>query len=459
MSKPINLLLVEDDLAVSEALAKLLSGENYNVLTAANFAEAVAGQREKQSEIVILGVQLGNEDGWFVFHALKELNPSLPIIVASAQPNRLRHDSASSANGVLEKPFAVEHLLVLLVRAMPQSLVKQRSSLAGCVTALLLGLLFPFMAAGASFQITDLKIQNEKAIVTWQGGVTATNQVQFRSSLNAQWQDMDVPTSGSSLTNIITAPSGFYRVISLPDVSASADKRAPSTPTGLTARAASCSQIDLSWIASTDSGQNATGVLGYNIYRNGIFLKQVLAPATSASDVGLMQSTTYTYTVLAVDNSRNASAKSSPASASTGSCGGIVNLPPVANAGADLSLTVGSSGTFTASGSSDPDGSINSYQWDFGDGGVGSGFSVTHTYSSLGVYTVRLTVTDNLGASASDTALVTVVALPDFTAPTAALTSPASGSTISSTITGAASASDNVGGSGVARVEVYNDNG
>src|SRR5882724_10166499 len=322
MLKPINLLLVEDDLAVREALAKLLSGENYNVLTAANFAEAVAGQRENQSEIVILDLQLGNEDGWSVFHALKELDPSLPIIVASAQPNRLQHPSASRASGVLEKPFDVALLLSLLARSIPHRLVRQRSRLVGCAAALLVGLLFPLMAAGAqSFQITDLKIQNQKAIVTWQGGGT-TNQVQFRSSLSAPWQDVDVPTSGSSLTNIVTAPSGFYRVLSMPDVSASADKRAPSTPTGLTARAASCSQIDLSWVASTDSGQNATGVLGYNIYRNSVFLKQVLAPATSASDVGLTPSTTYTYTVLATDNSRNSSAKSSPAVASTPSCGG-----------------------------------------------------------------------------------------------------------------------------------------
>src|SRR6266567_8196006 len=104
MSKPINLLLVEDDLAVREPLAKLLSGENYNVFVAANFEEAVAGQRDNQIEVVLLDLQLGNEDGWSVFHALKELDPGLPIIVASAQLNRLRHDSASRANSVLEKP-------------------------------------------------------------------------------------------------------------------------------------------------------------------------------------------------------------------------------------------------------------------------------------------------------------------------------------------------------------------
>src|SRR5882724_1873292 len=236
MSKSINLLLVEDDLAVREALVKLLSGENYNVFTAATFEEAVVEQRGSRIEIVILDLQLGNEDGWSVFHALKELDPSLPIIVASAQSNRLQHDSASRASGLLEKPFDVSFLLSLLVRAIPHRVVRQRSSRVGCAVALLLGLLFPFMAARAqSFHITDLKIQNEKAIVTWQGGGT-TNQVQFRSSLSAPWQDVDVPMPGSRVTNIVTAPAGFYRVISMPDVSASADKKAPSTPTGLTAR-------------------------------------------------------------------------------------------------------------------------------------------------------------------------------------------------------------------------------
>ena len=55
---------------------------------------------------------------------------------------------------------------------------------------------------------------------------------------------------------------------------------------------------------------------------------------------------------------------------------------------------------FDAAGSSDPDGGIVSYVWDFGDTNSGTGASVSHTYNSAGAYTVTLTVTDN-GANES----------------------------------------------------------
>jgi PKD repeat protein len=56
---------------------------------------------------------------------------------------------------------------------------------------------------------------------------------------------------------------------------------------------------------------------------------------------------------------------------------------------------------FDASGSSDPDGNISSFVWDFGDGNTGSGVTLSHTYSE-GTYTVVLTVTDIEGASATE---------------------------------------------------------
>jgi hypothetical protein len=57
--------------------------------------------------------------------------------------------------------------------------------------------------------------------------------------------------------------------------------------------------------------------------------------------------------------------------------------------------------SFDGSGSSDPDGSIASYDWSFGDSGTSSGATATHTYDAAGDYAVTLTVTDDQGASAS----------------------------------------------------------
>ncbi len=75
---------------------------------------------------------------------------------------------------------------------------------------------------------------------------------------------------------------------------------------------------------------------------------------------------------------------------------------------------------FNAGGSSDPDGTIASYQWTFGDNTpTGSGVSPTHTYASPGGYTVSLRVTDNEGASRSANTTVNVVPLPTSPTPTA----------------------------------------
>lgn len=57
---------------------------------------------------------------------------------------------------------------------------------------------------------------------------------------------------------------------------------------------------------------------------------------------------------------------------------------------------------FDASASSDPDGTITGYAWDFGDGATGSGQTVSHTYTTIGTFAVTLTTTDDQGATASD---------------------------------------------------------
>lgn len=88
------------------------------------------------------------------------------------------------------------------------------------------------------------------------------------------------------------------------------------------------------------------------------------------------------------------------------------NSAPIANAGADQSGTVNVALSFSAASSSDPGGSISSYAWNFGDGSSASGVSASKSYASAGTYTVTLTVTDNCGATASDSAVVTIASVP-----------------------------------------------
>ncbi len=69
--------------------------------------------------------------------------------------------------------------------------------------------------------------------------------------------------------------------------------------------------------------------------------------------------------------------------------------------------------TVDGSGSSDPDGTIASYDWQFGDGSTATGATPTaHTYAAAGTYDVTLTVTDNAGATNAITKAVTVTSAP-----------------------------------------------
>ena len=94
-----------------------------------------------------------------------------------------------------------------------------------------------------------------------------------------------------------------------------------------------------------------------------------------------------------------------------------------------------------ASASLDPDGDSMTYQWDFGDGAFSSGMISTHTYTTSGEYTIRLTLTDSNAQEA--TALFTIIVGSSAEMPVASFTaSPSSGGTPLTVAFNASAASD-----------------
>jgi PKD repeat protein len=89
------------------------------------------------------------------------------------------------------------------------------------------------------------------------------------------------------------------------------------------------------------------------------------------------------------------------------------NLTPTARI-ADPACT-GLVCTFDGSGSTDPDGTVTSYAWDFGDGTTGTGARPSHTYAAAGTYTATLTVTDDRAGTGTVTRQVTVTTAPTTT--------------------------------------------
>ena len=114
---------------------------------------------------------------------------------------------------------------------------------------------------------------------------------------------------------------------------------------------------------------------------------------------------TFTVTLTASDNDGATDAASDTITVT----GATANDPPVASftfSCSDLSCS------FDGSASSDSDGTIVSYAWDFGDGNTAAGVTASNTFGAAGKYTVSLTVTDDDSATGADQQDVTVTAPP-----------------------------------------------
>jgi PKD repeat protein len=126
-----------------------------------------------------------------------------------------------------------------------------------------------------------------------------------------------------------------------------------------------------------------------------------------------------------------------------------INKPPIAALTLSSgSILVGGSVTASASGSTDLDGTIAGTVISFGDGSSATAASASHQYKIAGTYTVKATVTDNLGASSSTVS--TVVVKPEFVT----ITSPTFTSTTSTSVRATGTSSS---GYPVVATQVYLD--
>ncbi len=126
-----------------------------------------------------------------------------------------------------------------------------------------------------------------------------------------------------------------------------------------------------------------------------------------------------------------------------------INKPPVAALTLSSgSILVGGSVTASASNSTDPDGTIASTVISFGDGSSATAVSASHQYKAAGTYTVKATVTDNMGASSST--IATIVVKPPFVT----ITSPTFTSTTSTSVRATGTCSS---GHPVVATQVYLD--
>lgn len=90
----------------------------------------------------------------------------------------------------------------------------------------------------------------------------------------------------------------------------------------------------------------------------------------------------------------------------------VDNFTPEAEPGGSRSARAGQNLIFDGKRSWDADGTVTGWSWDFGDGATGSGSRLTHAFATTGEYEVKLTVTDNLGATSTKSLQVAVTPKP-----------------------------------------------
>lgn len=187
-----------------------------------------------------------------------------------------------------------------------------------------------------------------------------------------------------------------------------ADTTPPTAPSGLTATAASSTQINLAWTASTDN----VGVTGYKVERcqgaGCSNFAQVATPAgNSFNDTGLTASTSYSYRVRATDAAGNLSGYSNTASAAT-QAGSPISVSIGPRRGG---LTLSQALTFTASVTNDV--GAAGVTWTKSGGsfsGTPSTTSATFFSASAGSFTITATSNADNTKSASATIGVTDLA-------------------------------------------------
>lgn len=108
------ILLIEDDDSVRESLQKLLEAEHYQVHPAYDAIGALQQFKADRTDLVVLDINLGLDNGWEVFEALTKINPFVPTIVITAEWGQRERAVTLGVEGLIEKPIDVPVFLKMI---------------------------------------------------------------------------------------------------------------------------------------------------------------------------------------------------------------------------------------------------------------------------------------------------------------------------------------------------------
>jgi endoglucanase len=303
----------------------------------------------------------------------------------------------------------------------------------------------PTLQSGSTYYVTI----SCNGVKIYPGGQSQSRaEVQFRIASSGAWD----PTNDWSFAGVSTTPGSTpvlvqhipvydngVRVFGAEPGGGQQDTQPPTVPANLRVTATTSSSVSLAWDASTD---DVSGVTGYQVFRGAT---QVGSPTgLTFTDTNLAASTTFSYTVRAVDGTAKVSAASAPVSATTQSVTQdyavaasptSVSVVRGASAGTPVAITrTNFTGAVAFSSSALPTGVTVA----FNPSTATTGNSVTATFtasSTATLGTTNVTITGTSGSlSHATTVSLTVAAPGDFSLGTAAPVSVAQGASAGTSI-------------------------
>jgi DNA-binding response OmpR family regulator len=111
-----HILVVDDDPDIRDLVALVLADEGYQVLTAANGAEALTEIEHEPPAAMLLDIQMPIMDGWAVVRSMHERGCRVPTIVMTAATAAEERCRELGADACLPKPFSLDDLCAAVKR-------------------------------------------------------------------------------------------------------------------------------------------------------------------------------------------------------------------------------------------------------------------------------------------------------------------------------------------------------
>ena len=129
MSKPVRLLLAEDEPALGQIIKESLETRNFEVTLCGNGQIAYQKYMEETPEILVLDVMMPKKDGFTLAKEIREVDNKIPIIflTSKSQTEDVVEGFSIGGNDYLKKPFSMEELIVR-VRNLLQRTQLQKTS-------------------------------------------------------------------------------------------------------------------------------------------------------------------------------------------------------------------------------------------------------------------------------------------------------------------------------------------